>query len=67
MIKECACGRRYGESAWERLYYVGIHRDERPYPDLELRNCVCGSTIAVAMPTAEFFAAKIDTNKRGCA
>ena len=68
MIKVCSCNRRYCTlKQWERLGYVGIHKDERPYPDLELRNCACGSTIAVAIPTAEFFAAKIDTTKRGSA
>lgn len=66
-VKTCACGRSFGSKGWNLLDYVGIHKDEPPHPDLELRNCICGSTIAVAMPTDEFFAAKIDKNKRGCA
>lgn len=51
----CSCGRSYNKAEWLKLEYVGLHRDPYPYPDLELRNCICGSTISVATPINEFF------------
>lgn len=45
VIKECGCGLRYTRAQWETLEYVGKHPD--PVEPLELRNCICGSTIAV--------------------
>lgn len=48
-FKVCGCGAVYDATSWRALPYVGVQRldDE---PDLELRNCVCGSTIAVPVP-----------------
>lgn len=45
--KECrCCGRVHGARQWRLLPYVGIqHFGEE---QLELRNCVCGSTLAIA-------------------
>lgn len=49
----CSCGRRHNASAWCVLFFVGIqsNADEatgrRYSADLELRNCICGSTISV--------------------
>lgn len=45
-FKRCGCGRLYTAEAWQALPYVGVQRldDE---PDLELRNCACGSTLAI--------------------
>jgi hypothetical protein len=50
--KKCACGHEISEAEWETLHYVGLQKVPADYgiPDLELRNCVCGSTIAVAVP-----------------
>jgi len=47
--KRCACGRSYSEAEWETLPYVGVQKidDER----LEIRNCVCGSSITVRLPS----------------
>jgi len=47
MTKTCSCGKRYSSGTWKLLPYVGVHDDgvER----LELRNCVCGSTIAIEL------------------
>lgn len=43
--KSCACGRQHSASEWARLPYCGEHDDGEIV--LELRNCACGSTIAV--------------------
>ncbi len=44
--KTCSCGRRYTREEWESLPLLGRQAGE---PDLELRNCWCGSTLAVAL------------------
>ena len=43
--KRCSCGRSYGRSEWARLPFVGKASDSQCH--IELRNCVCGSTIAM--------------------
>ena len=46
--KVCSCSASYNELSWEQLEYVGVQRSEFDgMPDLELRNCRCGSTITV--------------------
>jgi len=51
--KTCHCGARYeSEVAWQLLPMLAVlpgtdHTGKRFCPDLELRNCRCGSTIAV--------------------
>lgn len=52
VIKVCrSCGRSYTREAWCQLRYVGriqVPADEEgPADDLELRDCVCRSTISV--------------------
>jgi hypothetical protein len=46
-VKVCGCGRPYTAAGWARLPRVGVQDDgvER----LELRNCLCGSTICVVL------------------
>lgn len=47
--KVCTCcGTPHDAFAWSRLPYVGVMRDEEGA--IELRNCGCGSTIAVEIP-----------------
>lgn len=46
--KRCACGAVYDGHAWARLPLVGLHVDDEE--SIELRNCRCGSTIAVELP-----------------
>ena len=46
-LKQCACGAVYTPGEWLSLKYVG-QMDDGDGGWLELRNCVCGSTIAVA-------------------
>ena len=50
--KKCGCGRRYGPHEWVALRLVGYcgaaSGDARQV--LEMRNCVCGSTLAVDVP-----------------
>jgi cyanophycinase-like exopeptidase len=49
-IATCHCGLTYDRAAWERLLLIGgmdADDEEHPTEILELRNCTCGSTIAV--------------------
>jgi hypothetical protein len=46
-MKRCGCGCEYTPEQWQALPYVGVMRDD--VEALELRNCVCGSTLAVEM------------------
>lgn len=49
--KACSCcGRPITEEQWEGLEYVGVQRGTEEIPDLELRNCGCGSTLAIVVP-----------------
>jgi hypothetical protein len=49
-MKHCACGRSISPESWKRLPLVGTADDGREIGELiELRNCVCGSTIAKAI------------------
>lgn len=59
-VATCGCGLVYDRPAWERLVLVGgmdANDEEHPTEILELRNCACGSTIAVirtaSAPTEE--------------
>lgn len=40
----CECGRSYTEAQFVELRFVGIQTWDDGSPDMELRNCVCGST-----------------------
>ncbi len=44
-IKACGCGRAFTANDWSKLRLVGEHLDE--VERQELRDCVCGSTIAI--------------------
>jgi hypothetical protein len=47
-VKRCSCGRKYTTlEEWDALNFVGAMPDDNGA--LEMRNCVCGSTIAVRM------------------
>jgi len=51
--KKCSCGRAYTLEEFQKLPYVGrMDKDEDGDKKLELRNCVCRSTIA-ATPVEE--------------
>jgi len=53
--KHCGCGRTHTPSVWPTLEYVGVQpgfpedEDGPAIPDCEMRNCPCGSTLAVEM------------------
>jgi hypothetical protein len=55
-IKRCACGRAHNREQWEQLRLVGVQPGIPAAlalpcgPDLELRICGCGSTIAIEVP-----------------
>jgi hypothetical protein len=51
-FKVCRCGRSYSLSEWKALPRLGIadYRVESADPLLELRHCVCRSTLAVHWP-----------------
>lgn len=51
--KTCTCcGAKITEDDWERMSYVGVQRGDAEIgvPDLELRNCACGTTLAIVVP-----------------
>ena len=48
--KACGCGARYTATAWQALPLQGIQPLEGE-PSLEMRNCPCGSTLAVEVET----------------
>jgi Protein of unknown function (DUF5661) len=60
--KQCrSCGRTHSDAQWAKLPLVG-HQVIGPYPDdpgevLELKNCQCGSTLAIQEP---FTAAELE-------
>jgi len=45
LVKKCGCGREYNAADWRELEYVGASDDG--VESIELRNCACGSTLAV--------------------
>jgi hypothetical protein len=45
-IKVCRCGRDFTEATWAQLARVGLMSDGEG-GCLSLRNCACGSTLAV--------------------
>ncbi len=47
VIKTCGCGRMHTRAAWRALPFKGTQCDEVDH--LELRDCPCGSTIAVVV------------------
>lgn len=53
-FKRCACGRAFTRADWEQLEFVGVQEtdDEDAHYRTEMRNCPCGSTIAVEVATA---------------
>ena len=46
IIKKCNCGQQYSLAEFCELEYLGVQYDAHGVAVLELRNCVCGSTIA---------------------
>ena len=47
IYKSCGCGREYTLAEWEQLPYVVRDKDA----GLELRDCVCSSTLALTYAT----------------
>lgn len=51
-VKRCAkCGASYRRPEWVALRYVGMQLDLAGGPQLELRNCPCGTTLSVEVST----------------
>lgn len=48
VVRSCACGKSYDRAGWLALEYVGIQVAD-PDERYELRNCTCGSTIALEL------------------
>lgn len=44
-VKRCGCGREYDAKDWLELPFVSLVDDD--VESYEMRNCACGSTIAV--------------------
>ena len=57
LVKRCDCDREYDARSWSDLPLVGYQDDGVEH--LELRNCSCGSTLAVHLEALEW------TNARG--
>lgn len=51
IVKTCRCGKRYTAAEWEKLHYVGVMGDD--VERIELRDCTCGSTVAVVLTSKE--------------
>jgi hypothetical protein len=49
MMKTCACGLCYSAEGWAALRYVGAMSDGED-GEIELRDCACGSTLAIELP-----------------
>lgn len=47
---QCSCGATYTRAQWAKLPYVG-EQDDFDGGVVELRNCACGSTRAIQLPT----------------
>lgn len=48
VVKVCACGAAFTAKAWAELPLCGVLPDAGPNgEEAEMRNCACGSTIAV--------------------
>ncbi|HWR72308.1 MAG TPA: hypothetical protein VN604_04010 [Nitrospirota bacterium] len=49
----CSCGRSYSREAWKTLQFDGVQtgfhemKHYQFYEDLEMRRCLCGSTMAL--------------------
>lgn len=49
----CSCGRSYSREAWKTLRFDGVQtgfhemKRSRIFEDLEMRRCLCGSTMAL--------------------
>jgi hypothetical protein len=51
IVKVCKCGQKFTETQWRALPLVGkMDYEEDGDKRLELRNCPCGSTIAIEHP-----------------
>ena len=51
-FKVCPCGRRYTRREWDALEWVGVQEADETKV-LHLRNCTCGSTMAVEVARTE--------------
>ncbi len=49
VIKRCSCGRQYTRGTWRMLQFKGV-QDIGDGTRLEMRNCLCRSTIAIDLP-----------------
>jgi two-component system cell cycle response regulator DivK len=50
IVKRCGCGREYTRAGWLALPFRGWMNAPRGGMTIELRNCVCGSSIALPAP-----------------
>jgi two-component system cell cycle response regulator DivK len=46
-VKRCGCGLQYTRETWAKLRLIGRMHSPRGGPAVELRNCTCGSSIAL--------------------
>jgi hypothetical protein len=50
VVKRCGCGVEHNALSWSRLPPRGVQRLDGLGPDIELRNCSCGSTLGIELP-----------------
>jgi hypothetical protein len=49
-VSHCnTCGKDYTKDTWKKLHYVGVQQALNSKDNVELRNCPCGSTLAVPL------------------
>jgi hypothetical protein len=56
LVKRCGCGLEYDARSWSDLPLAGYQTDD--IENLELRNCPCGSTLAVHLEALEWINAR---------
>lgn len=64
VIKTCGCGLKYTPMRWKTLKLIGMPDDG--HEKLELRNCACGSTIAVLIAVTCPTCQPLDRKKCTC-
>ena len=56
-MKRCGCGREHDAAAWSALPLVG--RQDDGVERIEIRNCACGSSIAIVLGPSALLLAQV--------
>ncbi len=53
LVKSCLCGETFTADEWAGLRLVGVQDGGGDgFPDVELRDCHCGSTLGIELPSS---------------